>query len=121
MAHPAHAPADSVNDVIVANQTLEAQNWSRSVQLVKSMTDDMVHSSIEMLEMTNRITAKLDQLNGFVPEVTRVARNPSVLDLAIIDRLTRLGETTDGRLELDAIEAELGRVRLALLAETRTR
>jgi signal transduction histidine kinase/HAMP domain-containing protein/ActR/RegA family two-component response regulator len=115
--------ADGLNDVIVANQALEAelarvsdvvgkqgrlsqrvvlggwtQAWSGSIQSVNSLIDDMVRPTLEMqrvigavadgdlskkvsadvggemLELKNTINAMVDQLNGFVSEVTRVAR-----------------------------------------------
>jgi signal transduction histidine kinase/HAMP domain-containing protein/ActR/RegA family two-component response regulator len=115
--------ADSVNDVIVANQALGAelarvsqvvgkegklsqrvvlsgwtQSWSGCIESVNSMIDDLVRPTIEMqrvigavadgdlskkvsadvrgemLELKNTINAMVDQLNGFISEVTRVAR-----------------------------------------------
>ena len=115
--------ADGLNDVIIANQALEAelarvsevvgkqgklsqrvvlggstQSWSGSVESVNSLIDDLVRPTIEMqrvigavadgdlskkvsadvrgemLELKNTINAMVDQLNGFVSEVTRVAR-----------------------------------------------
>jgi signal transduction histidine kinase/CheY-like chemotaxis protein/HAMP domain-containing protein len=115
--------ADGFNDVIIANQGLEtelarvsqvvgkegklsqrlvlggwAQSWSRSVQSVNALVDDLVRPTIEMqrvigavaggdlskkvsadvrgemLELKNTINAMVDQLNGFISEVTRVAR-----------------------------------------------
>ncbi|MEY2451509.1 MAG: hypothetical protein QOD92_1083 [Acidimicrobiaceae bacterium] len=115
--------ADSLNDVIIANQGLEAelarvsqvvgkqgklsqrlvlggwaQSWSGSVESVNTMIDDLVRPTIEMqrvigavaggdlskkitadvrgemLELKNTINAMVDQLNGFISEVTRVAR-----------------------------------------------
>ncbi|MDX6287116.1 MAG: hypothetical protein QOG53_2601 [Frankiales bacterium] len=115
--------ADGLNDVIVANQALEAelarvsqvvgkegklsqrvllrgsgQGWSGSVESVNSLIDDLVRPTIEMqrvigavadgdlskkvtadvrgemLELKNTINAMVDQLNGFISEVTRVAR-----------------------------------------------
>jgi signal transduction histidine kinase/HAMP domain-containing protein/FixJ family two-component response regulator len=115
--------ADGVNDVIIANQALEAelarlsevvgkqgklsqrivlggwtQGWSESVDSVNSLIDDLVRPSIEMqrvvgavadgdltkkvsadvrgemLELKNTINAMVDQLNWFISEVTRVAR-----------------------------------------------
>ena len=115
--------ADGLNDVIIANQALEAelarvsrvvgkqgrlsqrvvlggsaQSWSGSVESVNSLIDDLVRPtsemqrvigavadgdlskkvsadvSGEMLELKNTINAMVDQLNGFVSEVTRVAR-----------------------------------------------
>jgi signal transduction histidine kinase/HAMP domain-containing protein/ActR/RegA family two-component response regulator len=115
--------ADGLNDVIIANQALEAelarvsqvvgkqgklsqrvvlggwtQSWAGSVQSVNSLIDDLVRPTIEMqrvigavadgdlskkvsvdvrgemLELKNTINAMVDQLNGFVSELTRVAR-----------------------------------------------
>jgi signal transduction histidine kinase/HAMP domain-containing protein len=115
--------ADSLNDVIIANQALgselarvsevvgkqgklsqrvalggSAQIWSGSVESVNSLIDDLVRPTIEMqrvigavadgdlskkvsadvrgemLELKNTINAMVDQLNGFISEVTRVAR-----------------------------------------------
>ena len=74
------------------------QSWSGSVESVNSLIDDLVRPTIEMqrvigavadgdlskkvsadvrgemLELKNTINAMVDQLNGFVSEVTRVAR-----------------------------------------------
>jgi signal transduction histidine kinase/HAMP domain-containing protein/ActR/RegA family two-component response regulator len=115
--------ADSLNDVIIANQALEAElarvsqvvgkqgklsqrvvlggcalSWRGSVHSVNSLIDDLVRPTIEMqrvigavadgdlskkvsadvrgemLELKNTINAMVDQLNGFISEVTRVAR-----------------------------------------------
>ncbi|MDQ1696316.1 MAG: hypothetical protein QOJ03_1669, partial [Frankiaceae bacterium] len=115
--------ADGFNDVIIANQALEAelarvsqvvgkegrlsqrlvlggfaQSWSASAGSVNSLIDDLVRPTIEMqrvigavaggdlskkitadvrgemLELKNTINAMVDQLNGFISEVTRVAR-----------------------------------------------
>ena len=115
--------AESLNDVIVANQALEAglgrisqvvgdqgklsqrivlggntQTWSRSVKSLNSLIDALVRPTSEMqrvigavadgdlskkisvevqgemLELKNTINAMVDQLNGFVSELTRVAR-----------------------------------------------
>jgi signal transduction histidine kinase/HAMP domain-containing protein/ActR/RegA family two-component response regulator len=115
--------AESLNDVIVANQALEAelarislvvgdqgklsmrmalgggtQTWSGSVQSVNSLIDALVRPTSEMqrvigavadgdlskkisadvqgemLVLKNTINAMVDQLNGFVSELTRVAR-----------------------------------------------
>ncbi|MDQ3619285.1 MAG: ATP-binding protein [Actinomycetota bacterium] len=115
--------ADGLNDVIIANQTLEAelhrvsrvvgkqgelsqrlvlggstQSWSGSVESVNSLIDSLVRPTSEMqrvigavadgdlskkvsadvrgemLDLKNTINAMVDQLNGFVSEVTRVAR-----------------------------------------------
>jgi len=115
--------ADGLNDVIIANQALEAelarvsqvvgkqgklsqrvvlggwtQSWAGTVQSVNSLIDDLVRPTIEMqrvigavadgdlskkvsvdvrgemLELKNTINAMVDQLNGFVSELTRVAR-----------------------------------------------
>ncbi len=115
--------ADTLNDVIVANQTLGAELarvsrvvgregklsqrvtlrgsdrvWSESVESVNSLIDDLVRPTSEMqrvigavadgdlskkitadvhgevLELKNTINAMVDQLNRFVSEVTRVAR-----------------------------------------------
>ena len=115
--------ADGLNDVIIANQALEAelarvsevvgeqgrlsqrvvlggsaQSWSGSVQSVNNLIESLVRPTSEMqrvigavadgdlskkvaaevkgemLELKNTINAMVDQLNGFVSEVTRVAR-----------------------------------------------
>jgi len=115
--------ADGLNDVIIANQSLEAElarvsrvvgkqgelsqrvalggsthSWSGSVESVNSLIEDLVRPTSEMqrvigavadgdlskkvsadvrgemLELKNTINAMVDQLNGFVSEVTRVAR-----------------------------------------------
>jgi signal transduction histidine kinase/HAMP domain-containing protein/ActR/RegA family two-component response regulator len=115
--------ADGLNDVIIANQVLEAelarvsqavgeqgklsqrvvlggstQSWSGSVDSVNSLIEALVRPTIEMqrvigavadgdlskkvsadvrgemLELKNTINAMVDQLNGFISEVTRVAR-----------------------------------------------
>ena len=115
--------ADTLNDVIVANQTLGAELarvsrvvgkegklsqrvalrgsdrvWSESIDSVNSLIDDLVRPTSEMqrvigavadgdlskkitadvhgevLELKNTINAMVDQLNRFVSEVTRVAR-----------------------------------------------
>jgi len=74
------------------------QSWARSVESVNSMIDDLVRPTVEMqrvigavadgdltkkvsvevrgemLELKNTINAMVDQLNGFVSELTRVAR-----------------------------------------------
>ena len=74
------------------------QTWSGSVESVNSLIDDLVRPTIEMqrvigavadgdlskkvsadvrgemLELKNTINAMVDQLNGFISEVTRVAR-----------------------------------------------
>jgi signal transduction histidine kinase/CheY-like chemotaxis protein/HAMP domain-containing protein len=112
--------ADGLNDVIFANQALEAElarvsqvvgkqgklsqrialggthAWSESVESVNNLIDDLVRPTIEMqrvigavaggdlsqkvsadgrgdmLELKNTINAMVDQLNGFISEVTRV-------------------------------------------------
>jgi signal transduction histidine kinase/CheY-like chemotaxis protein/HAMP domain-containing protein len=115
--------ADTLNDVIAANQTLGAELarvsrvvgkegklsqrivlggsdgvWSENIESVNSLIDDLVHPTSEMqrvigavadgdlskkitgdlhgemLELKNTINAMVDQLNRFVSEVTRVAR-----------------------------------------------
>jgi signal transduction histidine kinase/CheY-like chemotaxis protein/HAMP domain-containing protein len=115
--------ADSINDVVIANQSLEAelarvsqvvgkegqlsqrlalggwaQSWSGSAASVNSLIDHLVRPTVEMqrvigavadgdlskkvsadvhgemLELKNTINAMVDQLNGFISEVTRVAR-----------------------------------------------
>jgi signal transduction histidine kinase/HAMP domain-containing protein/ActR/RegA family two-component response regulator len=115
--------ADSLNDVIVSNQALEAelarvsemvgkegrlsqrvvlggwaQSWSGSVESVNNLIDALVRPTNEMqrvigavadgdlskkvsadvrgemLELKNTINGMVDQLNGFVSELTRVAR-----------------------------------------------
>ena len=74
------------------------QSWSGSVESVNSLIDDLVRPTVEMqrvigavadgdlskkvsvdvrgemLELKNTINAMVDQLNGFISEVTRVAR-----------------------------------------------
>jgi signal transduction histidine kinase/HAMP domain-containing protein/ActR/RegA family two-component response regulator len=74
------------------------QSWSESVESVNSLIDDLVRPTVEMqrvigavadgdltkkvsadvrgemLELKNTINAMVDQLNGFVSELTRVAR-----------------------------------------------
>jgi signal transduction histidine kinase/HAMP domain-containing protein/ActR/RegA family two-component response regulator len=74
------------------------QSWSGSVESVNSLIDDLVRPTLEMqrvigavadgdlskkvsadvrgemLELKNTINAMVDQLNGFISEVTRVAR-----------------------------------------------
>ncbi len=115
--------ADGLNDLIIANETLEGdlarvsqvvgkegklsqrvalrgsdRVWAESIEAVNSLIDDLVRPTIEMqrvigavaggdlskkvsadvrgemLELKNTINAMVDQLNGFVSEVTRVAR-----------------------------------------------
>jgi len=115
--------ADGLNDVIIANQVLEAElarvsevvgeqgrlsqrvvlggsarSWSGSVQSVNNLIEALVRPTSEMqrvigavadgdlskkvavevqgemLELKNTINAMVDQLNGFVSELTRVAR-----------------------------------------------
>src|SRR5580698_10288117 len=115
--------ADGLNDVIIANQALEAelarvsqvvgeqgrlsqrvvlggatQGWAGSVEAVNNLIDDLVRPTNEMqrvigavadgdlskkvsievrgemLDLKNTINAMVDQLNGFISEVTRVAR-----------------------------------------------
>jgi signal transduction histidine kinase/HAMP domain-containing protein/ActR/RegA family two-component response regulator len=114
--------ADSINALILANQSLEtelerisrvvgrqgelsqrvqmgaAQGWSGAVESVNSLIDALVRPTSEMqrvigavadgdlskkvsadvrgemLDLKNTINAMVDQLNGFVSEVTRVAR-----------------------------------------------
>ena len=115
--------ADGLNDVIIANQALEAelarvslvvgeqgklsqraklgegtQSWSGSVESVNSLIEALVRPTSEMqrvigavadgdlskkvtadvrgemLELKNTINDMVDQLNGFVSELTRVAR-----------------------------------------------
>jgi HAMP domain-containing protein len=75
-----------------------SQSWSESVESVNNLIDDLVRPTIEMqrvigavadgdlskkvsvdvrgemLELKNTINAMVDQLNGFISEVTRVAR-----------------------------------------------
>jgi CheY-like chemotaxis protein/HAMP domain-containing protein len=75
-----------------------AQSWSGSIHCVNSLIDDLVRPTVEMqrvigavadgdlskkvsadvqgemLELKNTINAMVDQLNGFISEVTRVAR-----------------------------------------------
>ncbi|MCW2760932.1 MAG: sensor hybrid histidine kinase [Marmoricola sp.] len=115
--------ADSLNEVIIANQSLEkelarvsrvvgkegelsqravmggsGQSWSESLESVNSLIDALVRPTSEMqrvigavadgdlskkvsadvrgemLELKNTINAMVDQLNGFISEVSRVAR-----------------------------------------------
>lgn len=115
--------ADGLNNVIIANQTLETelarvsrvvgkqgelsqrlvlggstQSWSESVESVNSLIEALVRPTSEMqrvigavadgdlskkvtanvrgemLDLKNTINGMVDQLNGFVSEVTRVAR-----------------------------------------------
>ncbi|HVE67963.1 MAG TPA: ATP-binding protein [Solirubrobacteraceae bacterium] len=115
--------ADGFNDVIVANQTLEAElsrvsrvvgkqgelsqrialggstaSWSESIASVNGLIDALVRPtsemqrvigavadgdlskkvtadvSGEMLDLKNTINAMVDQLNGFISEITRVVR-----------------------------------------------
>jgi HAMP domain-containing protein len=115
--------ADSLNDVIIANQAFQVelaqvsrvvgrqgelsqrvvlggstQGWRGSVESVNSLIDALVRPTSEMqrvigavadgdlskkitadvrgemLDLKNTINAMVDQLNGFVSEVTRVAR-----------------------------------------------
>jgi len=114
--------ADGLNDVIMANQSLEAElervsrvvgkqgklsqrvalgsihSWSGSIESVNNLIEDLVRPTSEMqrvigavadgdlskkvsadvrgdmLELKNTINAMVDQLNGFISEVTRVAR-----------------------------------------------
>src|SRR5580698_10015290 len=115
--------ADGLNDVIIANQVLEAElarvsqvvgeqgrlsqrvvlggsarSWSGTVQSVNNLIEALVRPTNEMqrvigavaggdlskkvvaevkgemLELKNTINAMVDQLNGFVSELTRVAR-----------------------------------------------
>jgi signal transduction histidine kinase/HAMP domain-containing protein len=115
--------ADGLNDLVIANQTFEAElrrvsrvvgkqgelsqrivpggqarKWAGGVESVNSLIHDLVRPTIEMqrvigavadgdlskkvsaevggdmLELKNTINAMVDQLNGFVSEVTRVAR-----------------------------------------------
>ena len=115
--------ADGLNDVIIANQALEAElarvsrvvgkqgelsqrvalggstrGWSGSVESVNSLIGSLVRPTVEMqrvigavadgdlskkvsadvrgemLDLKNTINAMVDQLNGFVSELTRVAR-----------------------------------------------
>ncbi|HEY5059108.1 MAG TPA: response regulator [Gaiellaceae bacterium] len=115
--------ADSLNDVIIANQALgtelarvsdvvgkqgrlsqrvvlggATQSWSGSIESVNNLIDALVRPTIEMqrvigavadgdlskkmsadvqgemLELKNTINAMVDQLNGFISEVTRVTR-----------------------------------------------
>jgi signal transduction histidine kinase/HAMP domain-containing protein/ActR/RegA family two-component response regulator len=76
-----------------------ARSWSSSLEAVNSLIDDLVRPTVEMqrvigavadgdlskkvtidvqgetLELKNTINAMVDQLNGFISEVTRVARD----------------------------------------------
>ncbi len=72
-----HASAASVNSLIedLARPTIEMQRVVGAVadgDLSKKITGD-VHG--ELLELKNTVNAMVDQLNGFVSEVTRVARD----------------------------------------------
>jgi signal transduction histidine kinase/CheY-like chemotaxis protein/HAMP domain-containing protein len=116
--------ADTLNDVIAANETLGAalatvsrvvgkegklsqrvefrgsdRVWSESIESVNSLIEDLVRPTSEMqrvvgavadgdlskkitgdvhgemLELKNTVNAMVDQLNGFVSEVTRVVRD----------------------------------------------
>ena len=75
-----------------------SHGWSESIESINSLIDDLVRPTIEMqrvigavaggdlgkkvsvevhgemLELKNTINAMVDQLNGFISEVTRVAR-----------------------------------------------
>ncbi len=114
--------ADSLNELVVANQALEAelarvsrvvgsrgrlsermvpvglQGWANGVESVNSLISDLVGPTVDMqrvigavadgdlskkisadvhgdtLELKNTINAMVDQLNGFISEVTRVVR-----------------------------------------------
>jgi signal transduction histidine kinase/HAMP domain-containing protein/ActR/RegA family two-component response regulator len=72
-----HATAQSVNSLIedLARPTVEMQRVVGAVadgDLSKKITGD-VHG--ELLELKNTVNAMVDQLNGFVSEVTRVVRD----------------------------------------------
>jgi signal transduction histidine kinase/CheY-like chemotaxis protein/HAMP domain-containing protein len=72
-----HASAESVNSLIedLVRPTSEMQRVVGAVadgDLSKKITGD-VHG--ELLELKNTVNAMVDQLNGFVSEVTRVARD----------------------------------------------
>src|SRR5664279_5725621 len=72
-----HASAQSVNSLIedLARPTVEMQRVVGAVadgDLSKKITGD-VHG--ELLELKNTVNAMVDQLNGFISEVTRVARD----------------------------------------------
>jgi signal transduction histidine kinase/CheY-like chemotaxis protein/HAMP domain-containing protein len=72
-----HASAESVNSLIedLVRPTSEMQRVVGAVadgDLSKKITGD-VHG--EMLELKNTVNAMVDQLNGFVSEVTRVVRD----------------------------------------------
>jgi signal transduction histidine kinase/HAMP domain-containing protein/ActR/RegA family two-component response regulator len=72
-----HASAQSVNSLIedLARPTVEMQRVVGAVadgDLSKKITGD-VHG--ELLELKNTVNAMVDQLNGFVSEVTRVVRD----------------------------------------------
>jgi signal transduction histidine kinase/HAMP domain-containing protein len=114
--------ADSLNDLVLANQALETelarvsravgtqgrlsermvpvglQGWANGVASVNSLISDLVRPTVDMqrvigavadgdlskkvstdvrgdtLELKNTINAMVDQLNGFISEVTRVVR-----------------------------------------------
>jgi HAMP domain-containing protein len=72
-----HATAQSVNSLIedLARPTVEMQRVVGAVadgDLSKKITGD-VHG--ELLELKNTVNAMVDQLNGFISEVTRVVRD----------------------------------------------
>ena len=97
--------------------------WSDSVESVNSLIDDLVRPTIEMqrvigavadgdlskkvsgevggdmLELKNTINAMVDQLNGFVSEVTRVARE--------VGTEGRLGQAAAVTIEVGGVWKEL--------------
>lgn len=119
--------ADGLNDVIIANQTLELElarvsevvgrqgklsqrvtagsstrGWSRSIDSVNDLIDSLVRPTVDMQrvvgavamgdlskkvsaevdgdmrELKNTINGMVDQLNGFISELTRVTREVGV-------------------------------------------
>ena len=140
--------ADSLNDVIISNQSLEAelarisrvvgqqgelsqriplggrtQGWSESVDSVNSLIEALVRPTSEMqrvvgavadgdlskkvsadvrgemLDLKNTINAMVDQLNGFVSEVTRVARE--------VGTEGKLGQAAAATIEVGGVWKEL--------------
>ena len=140
--------ADSLNDVIISNQSLESelarisrvvgqqgelsqriplggrtQSWSESVDSVNSLIEALVRPTSEMqrvvgavadgdlskkvsadvrgemLDLKNTINAMVDQLNGFVSEVTRVARE--------VGTEGKLGQAAAATIEVGGVWKEL--------------
>ena len=81
---------DGLNDVILANQALGTElgrirqllgnEGQRSQRVIGAVADGDLSEQVsagvrgEMLELKNTVNAMVDQLNGFISEVTRVAR-----------------------------------------------